>query len=423
MLDRWTNTYHAVKIHVPTTLVALDANTAENEYAALMLLQNRVPEKYAFESFFSHRIRIAGIDRGAGNIRTEKAFQSQRPEVISLLATCDAHKISGAVKHSLKCVDATVSGVVHTGLATAGPSSLVTLRSILEEIFDDELEIVFTQPPDHYVQHVREVLDVFCPVDSNSATANRNARRQFVLKRMCNSDITSKKIIHFCSWNCCPSPQATKQYFLRHVCWALLPVKCKLLQRKSWTSSDLSFHWVGMLSSFWQLHDRVISKFTGKPTPAPSAGEPSACQNTDGQFVSPVELEKQLQMAASGSMDWAEVNRRYAMSASAFGKQTGLREVLTCVSLFLKPAMGLLHAQLDMAGDDWEKNNSSMLRRENQGHIECLRNMSCYKRLSPLCCCKCFKCRLPFPYPVSLAEFGHCCSDCCLNLCALWSSP
>lgn len=112
-----------------------------------------------------------------------------------------------------------------------------------------------------------------------------------------------------------------------------------------------------MLQSFWQLHDTIIHKFTGKPTPAPSVGELSEGQgqNTDGQFLSPAELEKQLQMAASGSMDWAEVNRRYAMSAAAFSSQTGLREVLTCVSLLLKPAMGLLHSQLDMAGDDWEK--------------------------------------------------------------------
>lgn len=180
-----------------------------------------------------------------------------------------------------------------------------------------------------------------------------------------------------------------------------------------------------MLQSFWQLHDTIIHKFTGKPTPAPSVGELSEGQgqNTDGQFLSPAELEKQLQMAASGSMDWAEVNRRYAMSAAAFSSQTGLREVLTCVSLLLKSAMGLLHSQLDMAGDDWEKNNSSVLHPENQGHTECLKNTNCYTRLSPLCCGRCFKCQLPFPYPVSLAGFDHCCSDCCRNLCALWSSP
>ncbi len=324
----------------------MDSNTAECQFQALSAMQSRVPERLSFENCFDHNVRVAVVDRGAANIRLEKSLQTRCPDTVTLLMTCDVHKMAGALKYAMKRVDSAVSGIIHTGLATSNPSSVVTLRSILQRIFDKELEIVLDDPPPQFVQRTTEVLNLFCPVDSNSAASGRNARRQYILRRLANSNISERRIIHFCGYQCCPSPEFTRNAFLQNVTWALVPNKLKIIQRKSWTGADESFQWLSMLHSFWGLWQRTVETFTGSPTAAPA---------TVAEEEKLPSLDDHLQMAASGSLDWAAMNRRYASIAVAFSKESSLLGTMTCATILLKPAMSLIRGQLDMAGEDWEK--------------------------------------------------------------------
>lgn len=343
--DAWTNKYFRIAVDMPSTLTAMDANTAECQFQALSSMQSRVPERLSFESCFDHNVRVAVVDRGTANIRLEKSLQTKCPNTVTLLMTCDVHKMAGALKYAMKRVDSTVSGIIHTGLATSNPSSVVTLRSILQRIFDKELEIVLDDPPPQFVQHTTEVFNLFCPVDSNSAASGRNARRQYILRRLANSNICERRIIHYCGYQCCPSPEYTRNAFLQNVTWALVPNKLKVIQRKSWTGADESFQWLSMLHSFWGLWQRTVETFTGRPTAAPATVAEDSVPS----------LDDHLQMAASGSLDWAAMNRRYASIAVAFSKEASLLDAMTCATILLQPAMSLIRGQLDMAGEDWEK--------------------------------------------------------------------
>ena len=347
-------------LDLPTSLYAVDTTTGETEFRCISHAEHRLPERLRFEHKFETQIRAAVCDRYGANIRVEKKFQSQTSSLCGLVFKCRVHKISGAVKHTLNLVDSAVSGLIHTALAVSAAGSVGKLQSILQSIFDQDLEIVFDTPPLHCQQHRDQVLNLFCPCDTNSLGSFRNAQRQFVLRRMCNSDISQSKIIHFCRYGCCQSPEETKTVFLQQVTWALIGKKAPILNKKSWTGADLSFQWQGMLQSFWNLLERVICTYTGGPQYMPRS---DGVQNADmgeeeGVVVDLVEENQELVQAglcAGNEVNWAEVNKQYAKKAAAFCTSVSFKEILAVCALVLKPAMSLLTLQLEMAGQEWEK--------------------------------------------------------------------
>ena len=356
---------------MPSTLYPLDSTTGETQNCALSHTESRLPEQLRFERNFETRFRADLCDRYGANIRCAKACQTRDPELAGLVFTCDVHKVHSAIKHTLKHVDSAVSGAIHTALATSGGGSLGKLQTILQEVFDQELEIIFDSPPSHCGEFHDQVLNLFCPVhDSTSFSAQQNLKRQYILRRLCDSDITQSRIVHYCMYNCCPSPEYTRNRFMQEVVWALLPHKAPILRRKSWTKGDKTFQWFGVLHSHWDLLRKVIHLYTGSPQPAPTdisketadaeIGDPDpeaieAIVEGDGdQYAGVSDGTNLMQAFLEGNVSLAEVNKGYAKKASAFCRSVSFKETFAVTAKVLKPAMSLLSVQLEMAGLEWE---------------------------------------------------------------------
>ena len=273
----------------------------------------------------------------------EQAIQTADDGLVGLVASCDAHKIAGAIKHTLHIVDSAVSGVIHTSLATGGAGSTGKLQAILQEIFAAELEIVLDYPPKHCTEYLNEVLELFCPLNAEPAESRQNTRRQYVLRRMCNSDISQRRIVHFCPHGCCPSPQSTHAIFAQHVTWAMIPKRPSLLQRKSWTGADLSFQSVGLLQNMWGLLGRVVSKYTGRPH-----GPLPAADTANGAL-------ENMSPDPGAEVSWTTLNQQYAQQANAFASGHIDAELFSSVLLVLGPAMSLLREQLLFGSSEWER--------------------------------------------------------------------
>ena len=388
--DNWTKAFKLIKTDLPTTMAPLDRNTAENNVRSLQMQEDRAAELQRFESEFKIKVRLVTSDRHPANIRAEQCLKSRNPGHTTLSFPCDIHKEATALKHGLRPVEDVISGIVNTGLAVETIGSLNALREILQDIFSTELRIAFCQPPVENTVHCKDVLDLFCPVTGlQAAGLAKNKKRQLVLKYFCNSDLNMPDIIHFCPPGCCPSPEATRRCFLSFVTWALLPKKCGVLSRKSWVGADTSTNWVGLLSAFWGLHEKILVRYTGyapkelgsqsAEKAQAAAGLLAAQDEADGlglgvgnvaewgPLISAVLPETEadqeqepnpnqdMDLSAFAKQSWAEFNRSCQKKAGAFATSKNLCSQLTVVRQAMQPGLSLIHNGLEMASWDWEK--------------------------------------------------------------------
>ena len=71
------------------------------------------------------------------------------------------------MKNALSLNDDSLSGIINLGLSLEGSGSLDRMRRILQEIFADELQIVYEQPPGEGTEvfkHRQAVLRTFLPL-------------------------------------------------------------------------------------------------------------------------------------------------------------------------------------------------------------------------------------------------------------------
>lgn len=254
---------------VPCPLKAIERNTAECQVAVLEAAMSNVPDLKAFESEFPVALRLPACDRFAANSRGEQYLRSTRGDnALTTTFSCEVHKAASSCKQALFIEDNTVSGVINIGLSLEGSGSLQTLRSILQSIFEEELQIVYSDPPTgDILKHRIAIHDTFLPIrHDNQHFQYQTRKRRFILSCLANSDLHSSEIVHHCSWNCCRSQEDTSFLFKRFVTWALLPHKMPVLQKKSWTSGDKSISWAGLLASHWNLLPKIFVKFTGNPS-------------------------------------------------------------------------------------------------------------------------------------------------------------
>ena len=210
-------------------------------------------------------------------------------------------------------------------------------------------------------------------------------KRRFILNYFCNSDLEKDAIIHFCPYSCCPSPEHTLQMFCKHVVYALIPRKCPTLSRKSWTGSDAAFDWLSLLAGFWNLHERILVKYTGF---VKSVSDQPGQENID-QLVDVLEDQGQDQddfFDDEHMADWARLVERLAPDQSAARevplpdseqsraefnkgcrKRTGafvtskhVFEKLVLTSHVLQIALRMLYALLQMASAEWLKGQENV---------------------------------------------------------------
>lgn len=155
-----------VTVPMPVPLSAVDRNTAECLIGVIDQVHALVPELDGFFSDFGFHVRMPVIDRFAANLKAETFIRTRDPGVISGMFTCDVHKASGCVKNALSLNDDSLSGIINLGLSLEGSGSLDRMRRILQEIFADELQIVYEQPPGEGTEvfkHRQAVLRTFLP--------------------------------------------------------------------------------------------------------------------------------------------------------------------------------------------------------------------------------------------------------------------
>ncbi len=375
-------------MEIPSILWALDSNTGETEYRALVNTMRRVPELQRFQHEFPRNFRFPSTDKHGANIRAENAYKTANVNINTCPIYCTVHPMATALKQSLGVTIAkeTVSGMVNIALAVTGSGSVATLRSILQDVFRTDLQIVYDNPPEGEIaKHRGEVLDLFCSVHSRGQT-RVNRKRRFVLVRFGNSNLEEEEVVHFCPFGCCPSPEMTLYYFQTYVTWALIPHRCNLFQRKGWTGADRSFDWGGLLKAHWNLLPKLIIRFTGyvqPPLALAASVVPSADPEADSEpdFVS--SLLAELLGAASSDPDpasvgpdaandddrdknedddggdksasqWAMENKKHKQKAGSFVSITPYSHY-AIVRQCMQPGLQLIYNAMDMASKTWEK--------------------------------------------------------------------
>lgn len=261
--DKYLDRRKLVSVKIPTPLLATDRNTSECLVGVIDAAHSLIPGLNDFAADFQHHVRFPIIDRFSANMKAENFMACRHGNVVTTPFTCDVHKASSSIKSALSLTDDTLSGIVNLALALEGSGSLDQLRKITQQIFAEELQVVFSQPLGPGTEefaHRQAVLDAFLPLDGDGPNL-QTRRRRFVLQSLGNSNIAHHEIIHHCSFSCCRSPEETLPNFQKWMTWALLPAKLGTFNRKSWTGADVAVHWRGLLHSHWFLLSRVMLRF------------------------------------------------------------------------------------------------------------------------------------------------------------------
>ena len=217
-----------------------------------------LPGLNSFMADFETQVRMGIIDRFSANLRSERHLKSWAPKnSIAVEFTCDVHKEASCVKAGTALSDNTLSGLVNLALAMSNAGSLDGIRTCLQEIFEEELVISRTPPPDensHQYQHRLAVLKLFLPI-----TGRKSKQRRYIIQSLANSDVQSSDIVHHCAFDA--TYEQILKVFKKHLTPALLPCKLPILNRKSWTGASEAVQWAGLMESHWHLLPRVILRF------------------------------------------------------------------------------------------------------------------------------------------------------------------
>ena len=269
--DSLLRRHKLITVALPVPLNAVDRNTSECLLAVIDKVHSVIPELEAFCNDFGLRIRMPIIDRFSANFKAERFIKTRQDNLVSSVFTCDVHKQASCIKNAMSLTDDTLSGIINLALSLEGSGSLDRMRNILQEIFSEELVVVYQPPPGEGTEvfrHRQAVLNTFLPLKGM-----KSRKRRFVLHCLANSDLADHQIVHFCSFGCCRGPDDSLANFRTWVTWALLPSKLGVFNRKSWTGSDVAVHWCGLLASHWHLLPKIILRFLTVDRPRPISAD------------------------------------------------------------------------------------------------------------------------------------------------------
>jgi hypothetical protein len=231
------------------------------------------------------------------------------------------------------------------------------------------------------------VLNLFCSDPASpGGSGDVEKKRKLILNYFANSDLESDEIIHYCP-NCCSSPEVTMNHFLGDVTCALLPRAMSVIQRKNWVGQAKHFDWVGMLSSFWNLHLQVLLKFTGSPQKPVEAAEAGlnlealgddaewadllggAGQKEDDQDDLEADPEDEFlgppgtATAGAGDLEecttWADFNRNCKKKAGMYHSSEHFYEQFVITRTAMIPGLTLLHKAIHLSSDLFDSHQSS----------------------------------------------------------------
>ena len=299
-----------VEVQVPVPTLAIERTTAECQAACMKFLEGLVPEWAAFREQFQHQVRLPVLDRFSANLRSERLLEQscQSGPGVNVTASfaCDIHRVAGSASKAYDVAEGTVSGLVNLALTMEGAGSTETLRQILRAVFEEELQVVYEEPPEGEVlKHRVAVYDTFLSIPDDESEGLLMVKgfhpkvrmRRFVLSQLANSNLESHSIVHHCPFGCCQSLEQTMMDFRTKVVEALLPHKLPVLNRKSWTGYKAATSWTGLLQCHWNLLSKMVIRYTGRPQGAlgslshESDDDDFPSNQPDGQHVAPPILE------------------------------------------------------------------------------------------------------------------------------------
>ena len=273
--------YCVVGSDLLTFMQAIDHHTAENLLAATSKVMSIVPEMDRFSRNFGINMHHACTDKHSANMKCERLRQaSSHPPKTTIHLACSVHKLYSATTCSMKCADRDVSGILNLGLAhQASPGAYNSLLVALAEIFRDELQVCYEDPPASAHKFREEVFNHFLPVEANHPHKLRNQKRRYILHRMLNCCWEGTDLVHYCPFQCCQDFDETLRKFVQYVCWAICPTKCPKFCRSRWTRYDESIDWCGLVASICngRLLETLMQKTIGRPqTQAQRSSEAAA---------------------------------------------------------------------------------------------------------------------------------------------------
>ena len=258
---------------------------------------------------------------------------------------------------------------------------LTLLRGLLQRVLDESLQIEFQEAPQGWAQeYTQQVLNLYCPIHADAHAREKNLRRRFVLQYFLNGDWSEGEIQHFCTFTCCRDAEETKENIRRWVVWALLPRKCGVFSRKSWTSGDLPVEWIGLLTACHGIYPRLMVMYAGAPQtclqaaaddeePDP-AGGPAAAQpstptaladgllgplgDAGGRVVEAGAQDGPAPLTEEGEVDWHKLNVERKKKASVWACRAALPAELALLRQAMAPGMRLLYAHLKLSSKAWE---------------------------------------------------------------------
>lgn len=292
---------------VPTCLQATDHLTGETTRAMIWASISSVPELSRILQGFPMQVRLTCTDKAGCNFRCEAGLceEGYMPGVTSCHVPCDVHRLSTSIGISNRSLETDVSGVLNCGLVLNEVGIIRRLREMLLDIFDDELTIVNTFPPNDAHERRCAVYDMFLPINGVSTSYKKsNLKRRKILSTFLNGTLLEEQCTHYCV-DCCSSEEETLASAKAFLVWSLLPFNMPIYSRKSWVGQDFSLDWIGCLEAHHRLFSRLVEKIVGKVQPGiPSSKSalPSTTEESTAGWMAAIqdELEnKQRQPAPS----------------------------------------------------------------------------------------------------------------------------
>lgn len=274
---------------IPTSLKMLDSTTAEATKAAVLSDHQSVPGLQEFSKSFAWKLQQATVDRYAANLKAERSLLHDDVTWSKFTKACDVHVIASVHTKTTSILDSDVSGLLHTALSQHGAGALQTLRQILSSIFESETFVIYNVPPQGHVRQHREQLhDLYLPVPVTGQLSNVSCRtllRRYILGSLLNGSLQEAEITHYCPYSCCRDYADTVHKLCTYAVWALLPRKQPKFARNRWTNQEEAVSWSGLLASHHNLHQRLLTKFTGVPQPQPPSINASSSSSGGWDFL------------------------------------------------------------------------------------------------------------------------------------------
>ena len=384
--DRMSDNFLHMCGFVPCDLTVVDRTTAECTKAVILKHLNSIPELARTANMFPTKFQLTTVDRYSANYKAEKSLQCDDPTWKRATFACNIHRVAQVATLTSNLTESDVSGMISASLAFDTAGTLHKLRSILREIFQQDLCIYYASPPN--AEHRHAVYDVFLPVSSHDPQTKGMPRKHHLLRSIqrsildatLNGDIEGHEIQHFCTLGCCHSVEDTMAKFAKYCVWSLLPHKLPRFPRTRWSNREASVCWSGLLACHHNLLLRVLERFARRPNLQPidhtdnadlledlapavpladvepeAVDVPHAAPVDDANFDEPTQDQEDIGEPLLGKgLDWTELNKQYQLKSVAW-VNSNPRPRLVLMQLIGELLQRVMHKCLFLSGRKWER--------------------------------------------------------------------